>query len=239
MWGMRLNAIWWGKCAGVIASPRAQARVWLRSSSTPLTPAPDTAWKLVAITRRSRPASWSGFSGITVTMVVQLGHATMPRCPFTRWPLISGTTRGTVGSMRKALDLSTTTAPALTACGAYSLDCAEPAEKNATSTPRKASGPTCSTRIFSPLKVTLFPTDRSEANARSSRTGNLRSSRIFSVVCPTAPVAPTTASFIVFSSSLSTTVRLRGRSGRPSPSCPRASSPPSGCRASDAPAPAP
>src|SRR6266542_4825506 len=126
-------------------------------------------------------------------MVVQLGQATMPRCPFTAWALISGTTRGTVGSMRKALDLSTTTAPALTARGAYSLDCAEPAEKKATSTPLKASGPTFSTRIVSPLKATVFPAERSEANARRSVTGNLRSSRILSVVCPTAPVAPTTA----------------------------------------------
>jgi len=43
--------------------------------------------------------------------------------------LISGTTSGTAGSIRNALDLSTTTAPAFTAWGAYSFDCAEPAEK--------------------------------------------------------------------------------------------------------------
>ena len=98
-----------------------------------------------------------------------------------------------MGSIRNALDLSTTTAPALTACGAYSLAWAEPAEKKATSTPLKASGPTFSTRIVSPLKVTVLPTERSEANARSAFTGNLRSSRIRRVVCPTAPVTPTTA----------------------------------------------
>src|SRR5438094_925767 len=48
-------------------------------------------------------------------------------------------------------------------------------------------------RMSSPRKLTVLPTERSEAKARSSRTGNLRSSRILSVVCPAAPVAPTTA----------------------------------------------
>src|SRR5713226_10376200 len=107
------------------------------------------------MTRRKRPTSWSGLSGITVTMVVQFGQATIPRCPVTAWALISGTTSGTVGSILKALDLSTTTAPAFTASGAYSLDWAEPAEKKATWTPLKAPGPTSSTRTGSPLKVTV------------------------------------------------------------------------------------
>ena len=147
----------------------------------------------MAMTRRSLPASWSGLSGITVTMVVQFGQATMPRWPLIACALTSGTTRGTAGSMRKALDLSTTTAPAFTACGAYSFDWAEPAEKSAMSTPLNDSGPTLSMRMVSPLKVTVLPTERSEANARSALTGNLRSSRSLSVVCPTAPVTPTTA----------------------------------------------
>ena len=59
--------------------------------------------------------------------------------------------------------------------------------------PRNASGVTFSTRIDSPAKVTVLPTERSDANARSSRTGNFRSSRIRSVISPAAPVAPTTA----------------------------------------------
>src|SRR5208337_2686067 len=45
----------------------------------------------------------------------------------------------------------------------------------------------------SPAKVTVLPAERADAYARSSRIGNLRCSRIFSVVWPTAPVAPTTA----------------------------------------------
>jgi hypothetical protein len=193
MCGITLKAIWWAKYFGVRVSPRAHASVWARSSSTPFTPAPDTAWNEVAITRFSRPVSWRGLSGITVTMVVQFGHATMPLCPATACALISGTTSGTAGSMRKALDLSTTIAPAFTASGANSFDWAEPAEKSATCTPLKHSGPTFSTRRLSPAKVTVFPTDRSEANTRRSRTGNFRSSRMRSVVWPTAPVTPTTA----------------------------------------------
>ena len=78
MAGIRLNAIWCAKWRGVIASPRAQASVSSRSASMPCTPAPDTAWYDVATTRRSRPASCSGLSGITVTMVVQFGLARMP-----------------------------------------------------------------------------------------------------------------------------------------------------------------
>ena len=65
--------------------------------------------------------------------------------------------------MRNALDLSTTTAPAWTARGACSRDWAEPAEKNATSTPRNASAVTFSMRIASPAKVTVLPTERSVA----------------------------------------------------------------------------
>src|SRR5262245_52765302 len=130
---------------------------------------------------------------MTVTTVVQFGLATMPWCPRTAWALISGTTSGTAGSIRNAFDLSTTTAPARTARGACSFDWAVPAEKKAISTPRKASGVTFSTRMESPAKVTDLPTERSDANARSSRTGNFRSSRIRSVISPAAPVAPTTA----------------------------------------------
>ena len=52
------------------------------------------------------------------TMVVQLGLEMMPLCHFTSSGLISGMTRGTLGSRRNALELSTNTAPALTIEGA-------------------------------------------------------------------------------------------------------------------------
>src|SRR5215813_10303744 len=127
MAGMRLKAMRCAKCLETIASPRAHESVCARSSSMPLTPAPETDWYEVATTRRMRAASCSGLSGITATIVVQFGEATMPRCPRTACALISGTTSGTVGSMRQAFDLSTTTAPAFAIIGAYSFDCAVPA----------------------------------------------------------------------------------------------------------------
>src|SRR5437660_1427410 len=189
----------------------------------PLTPAPETAWKLVAITRVSRPASCSGLSGITVTIVVQFGHARMPWCRRAAWALISGTTSGTSGSNRNAFDLSITVAPALTIIGAYSFDCADPAAQKAISTPLNAAGSIRRIVIGSPRKVTVLPTERSEANARSSRTGNLRSSRMRSVVCPAAPVAPTTA--MQSPDAISTAAPARARSGLPSPAS-RSAGPP-------------
>ena len=86
-----------------------------------------------------------------------------------------------------------TTAPALAIIGAYSRAWREPAEQMAMSTPLKAGASTRCTRTASPANVTVLPTERSEAKQRSSRTGNLRSSRILRVVWPAAPVAPTTA----------------------------------------------
>ena len=118
----------------------------------------------------------------------------MPSWPRAACALISGTTSGTLGSIRHAFDLSTTIAPARTAWGAYSFDCAVPAEteRDVHATERRGARRLC-TRTDSPWKVTVLPTERSDAKQRSSRTGNLRSSRILSVVCPAAPVAPTTA----------------------------------------------
>src|SRR6267378_3263901 len=52
-----------------------------------------------------------------------------------RLALISGITSGTFGSMRKADELSTTTAPALTAMGVNFLEMPPPAENSAISTP--------------------------------------------------------------------------------------------------------
>jgi hypothetical protein len=66
-----------------------------------------------------RPAaSCSGFSAATSWIVEQLGFETMPRWPSSASGFTSGTTSGTEGSMRNALDLSTTTQPRATASGA-------------------------------------------------------------------------------------------------------------------------
>ena len=99
--------------------------------------------------------------------------------------------------MRQALELSTTTAPARAAMGPYSLLMPPPAENRAISTPSKESLVNTSTGISLPRKVTFFPRDRSEARGTNRATGNLRSSRQATICCPTAPVAPTTATLYV------------------------------------------
>ena len=74
-------------------------------------------------------ASWMGFSATTVWMVEQLGLAMM--FFFGRSLSVSGftsgTTSGTSGSMRQALELSITSAPALAIFGDISRDTSPPA----------------------------------------------------------------------------------------------------------------
>jgi hypothetical protein len=56
---------------------------------------------------------------------------------------------------------------------ANSLAWAAPAEKKAISMPLNEAGPSLSTGMDPPLKVTVFPTERSDAYTRSVFTGNL------------------------------------------------------------------
>ena len=73
------------------------------------------------ITRLMRFFWWIGHSGTSAVIAAQFGLAMMPLWSRMRLALISGITSGTFGSMRKAEELSTTTAPALTAIGANFL----------------------------------------------------------------------------------------------------------------------
>ena len=73
------------------------------------------------ITRLMRLLWWIGHSGTSAVMAAQFGLAMMPLWSRMRFALISGITSGTFGSIRKAEELSTTTAPALTAIGAILL----------------------------------------------------------------------------------------------------------------------
>ena len=59
-----------------------------------------------------------GASAMASGVVVQLGWLTMPRCPSSACAFTSGMTSGTSGSMRKALESSTTKAPRSRAMGA-------------------------------------------------------------------------------------------------------------------------
>jgi hypothetical protein len=72
--------------------------------------------------------------------VVQFGFAMMPLCSFDVGRVdLRHHQRDLVGSMRNALELSTTTQPALAAMGANSREMLPPALKRAMSMPAKES----------------------------------------------------------------------------------------------------
>src|SRR5882724_7925012 len=116
-----------------------------------------------------------------------------------RSALISGITSGTFGSMRKADELSTTTAPALTAMGVNFLEMPPPAENSAISTPSKEFSSSSSIMTFWPRKSIVLPADRALASALSLPTRKPRLSMVAMNSAPTAPVTPamaTTGSFL-------------------------------------------
>ena len=77
--------------------------------------------------------------------------------------------------MRKALELSITTAPAAAATGAHCFETEPPAEASTTSTPLKASALTGSIVSVWPFHSTVCPAERGEASKVSRPTGNWRS----------------------------------------------------------------
>ncbi len=141
---------------------------------------------------------WIGHSGTSAVMAAQFGLAMMPLCSRMRLALISGITSGTFGSMRKAEELSMTTAPAFTATGANFLEMAPPAENSAISTPSKERSESSSTTILWPRNPTVLPAERALASAFSLPTRKPRFSMMAMNSAPTAPVTPamaTTGSF--------------------------------------------
>ena len=94
--------------------------------------------------------------------------------------------------MRKADELSTTSAPADAKRGAHSREVPPPAENSATSKPSIVSSRN-GWIVASPSRL---PADRSEANGTTSAAGKPRRSSSDSMIVPTAPVAPTTATRI-------------------------------------------
>ena len=138
------------------------------------------------------------FSATTIWIVVQLGLAIIPRGrSLESTAFTSGTTKGTSVSIRKALELSIITAPYLVMVSANSLEVPAPAEVKAISTPLKSSLCCKSlTSICLPRKVYLVPALRLEPNNTNSSNGKFLSSSTRRNSCPTAPLAPTIATFI-------------------------------------------
>ena len=106
----------------------------------------------------------------------------------------SGTTSGTSGSIRKAPELSTATAPREAAIGAHSFETSSGTSNIATSIPSNASGESATTVNSSPLQVSFFPALLADAINRISPQTFGRLESMSSMTVPTAPVAPTTAS---------------------------------------------
>src|SRR5215475_7577612 len=131
-------------------------------------------------------------------MVEQLGLAMILSSLVRASALSSGTTSFLVGSMRQAEELSTTVIPAAANFGAHSREVLPPAEKRARAGFAAIALSALTTVYFFPLNSTCFPTDFSEATGRSSVTGKFLSARTCNILVPTRPVAPTTATFIVF-----------------------------------------
>src|SRR5688572_30701072 len=98
-------------------------------------------------------------------MVEQLGLAITPLCLWIASGFTSGTTNGTPSFIRKAELLSTTTAPAATAIGAYSLEMLPLAEKSAIWMSLKLSLVSSSTGYSLPLNVVVLPALRADASS--------------------------------------------------------------------------
>ena len=105
---------------------------------------------MATFTERNLQERWSGASAMTIWMVEQFGFATNRTPASSAWPFISGTTSGTSGSLRKALELSTTTLPAATNRGAHSRATLAPAEKSARSTGSKVFSESAMARTLVP-----------------------------------------------------------------------------------------
>src|SRR2546426_2888590 len=103
-------------------------------------------------------------------MVEQFGLATMPLgIRFKASALTSGTTSGTSGSIRHALELSTTMAPARAAITLDSRLTEAGVDDSTISTPAKASGRIGSTMYDLPLNSIDLPALRSEARNFTAR----------------------------------------------------------------------
>ena len=99
--------------------------------------------------------------------------------------LTSETTSGTSGSLRQALELSITTAPAAATLGANSLDDEPPLLNSARSRPLKSAVAVSSTTMSRPLNGSVVPAERDDAKKRTSSRGKLRSSSRARMTPPT------------------------------------------------------
>src|SRR5215203_686107 len=111
-------------------------------------------------------------------MVEQFGLAIILSFAVNTLAFTSGTTKGFVGSMRHAEELSTTVIPASANLGAHSNEVLPPAENKASCGLAAMASSMLTTLYPLPLYTTSLPTDLSEATGINSETGKFRSSKI-------------------------------------------------------------
>ena len=140
----------------------------------------------------------SGFRATTIWIVEQLGLAIILSSRVNASALSSGTTSFFVGSILHADELSITVMPAAANFGAHSSEVPPPAEKMAIAGFLLMASVALTTDHSLFKKKTFLPTDFSEATGISSVTGKFLSANTSSILVPTSPVAPTTATFIFF-----------------------------------------
>src|SRR5215831_7791471 len=104
-------------------------------------------------------------------MVEQFGLAIILSSAVKTSPLISGTTRGMVGSIRQDEELSMTVVPAAANFGAHSRETEAPAENSAISGCKATASVKFRTKNVFPLNKISFPTDFSLATGIKSSTG--------------------------------------------------------------------
>ena len=134
-------------------------------------------------------------------MVEQFGFAIMPVWPVRASGLTSGTTRGTDGSIRKADELSTTTAPAAMAAAAYCLEREPPALKKAISMSLKLDSVSSSTTMSWSLKRMVVSTYQaaSGAGAAAMRELETQTAAILAGNAPEPEIFPHPIAFNLFS----------------------------------------
>ena len=128
-------------------------------------------------------------------VVVQLGIDIMPSCQLKSAAFTSGTTRGTVLSIRNAEPSSIITDPISLIRGPHSFEASDVAEQKTISEFSRDALLTSSTIMFLFLNFNVLPADLAVASSFKSPTGKFLSSATRRKTSPTAPVAPIIAIF--------------------------------------------
>ena len=103
-----------------------------------------------------------------------------------------------MGSILHAEELSITRIPAAANFGAHSVEVPPPAENIATAGLAAIPSSMPTTLYAFPLNITSLPTERADATGINSVTGKFLSASTCNIFVPTSPVAPTTATRIVY-----------------------------------------